>query len=197
MKTNKHTLQKLTLACILVTSFTSVAQANNTGFYFGAGVSQTNLEANQQNMSVAYGTDPDSSFETNGLGLSLIAGITLDEYLSFEVTYTGLGSIALDDGTTQQKMFDADLFNLAAVLSHPISDKVDIFGKLGVSYWSTLDEDVDTLVSGSGIVYGAGFDINIYGNKNRTMRIEWQRQEFENITFESADTITASAIFKF
>ncbi|MFW2373856.1 MAG: outer membrane beta-barrel protein [Gammaproteobacteria bacterium] len=198
---NKHnyTMRKISLACVLLAFSASVSAKDNNkiGFYFGAGISQTTLAVNQQNMAITYSTDPQSSFETNGLGLDLMVGIELDEYLSFEVAYTEIGSVALNNGTTQQKLFDADMFNISAVISHPVSQKVDVYGRLGMSYWSTLNEEFDTMESGSGIVYGAGFDINIYGNENRLLRVEWRRQEFDSITFESADTVSASAVFKF
>ena len=165
---NTKLTNKLMLACSLFTASYSAhaGGADDLGFYFGVGASQSSLDANQANMSLAYGSDPQSSFETNGLGLSLVAGLSMDEYLSFEASYTELGSIALDNGTTQVKMFDADIFNVSALLSYPVNEKVDVFGRLGLSYWSTLDENVDTLESGSGLVYGAGMDVNVYGNKS-------------------------------
>ncbi|MDH5764782.1 MAG: outer membrane beta-barrel protein [Gammaproteobacteria bacterium] len=199
MKTLIQSTTRYTLySVLLITSYSANASdSSDIGFYFGAGISQTTLAVKQQNMALAYGTSPTSSYETNGLGLLLTAGITLDEYLGFEASYTEIGSIALDNGNTQQKMFDADMFNINAILRTPISENISIFGKLGVSYWSTYDEDLNVMESGNGIIYGAGFDFNIYGNNNRTLRVDWQHQEFENITFTDADTITATAIFNF
>ena len=55
----------------------------------------------------------------------------------------------------------------------------------------------ETLESGQGLLYGAGFDVNIYSSKERIMRIEWEHHEFDQITLNSADTISVSAIFNF
>ena len=194
IKTKKYVLATTLL---ITTTIASAENYQKIGFYFGAGLSQTNLIANQPNLSAAYSTNPQSTFEPNGFGIGLMAGIKLDQHLAFEAAYTNIGSIALDNGTTQKKAFNADLFNINAVLSTPISNNINAFGKLGISLWETYDDDLNTMDSGNGLLYGAGFDINVYGNDKRTLRVEWTHNEFENIIFESAATVSVSALFNF
>ena len=54
-----------------------------------------------------------------------------------------------------------------------------------------------TLESGEGFLYGAGVNINIYNNKDRMLRVEWEHHEFDNITLDNVDTVSVSAIFQF
>ena len=199
MKKQTIKTTNIVLAAALLMSARSAfaEEKQRIGFYFGAGLSQTSLVANQQNLAVAYSTNPQSTFETSGFGLELMGGIKIDQHLAFEIAYTDIGSIALDNGITQQKVFSADLINVSAVLSHPLTDDIDAFGKLGVSLWETYDNDLNTMDSGNGLLYGAGLDINVYGSDSRTLRIEWKHQEYDNIILSSADTVSISAVFNF
>lgn len=196
MRTQKNKTRDYLIAAVMLTSSTTVS-AQDMSYYFGVGLNQSNLVTNQLNMAHAYSTSTESTFEPTGFGLGLTAGINVDEHLAFEITYSDLGSIALNNGSIKEKAFNVDLLNINAKISHPINENFSAFGKLGISLWDTYDDDLNTLESGNGFLYGAGVDINLYGNHDRILRVEWLHNEFENIIFESADTISISAIFNF
>lgn len=198
MRNNTGTLTAIALIITSgLVSSPALANADLKHFYIGAGISHSSFDINQLNMAAAYGTSPTDEFKIQGSGLNILMGFQVDPHLAFELSYADLGSVALDNDTVQRKVFDAEVINLSSKLSMPVSEDIEAFAKVGLSYWSTLDDDMDSLESGSGISYGAGIDINVYGNKDRIMRVEWHHQTYDEIVFNGSDTVSLSAVFKF
>ena len=182
---------------MLMSSSVFAAGLPNDPFYFGAGLVQTNLSINQENVVSLNGLSGQADFENDGHSLKLLVGVDLDEHLSFELGLVDLGSVSLSDGVTTQKFISAESIYLDSILRQAIGDDVNVFALLGVTSWEVTNEFDETSTAGTGLHYGLGFDVNIYGSNNRVMRVLWDRHEFDQIILDEADSVSISVLFKF
>jgi len=198
MKRQQLSLMAATIALAILSSS---SYAQNTSFaqsiYFGAGVAQTDIDINQQNIKAINALPAQSAFDNQGGGYSVFLGTKLDRYLSLEMAYTSLGDIQMTLNEQTTELFSIDALNVTGILSYPLSQNTDVFAKLGVAEWKLENENSFFNESGTGLTYGLGFDINLYDSKSRALRVEWTHQEFDEISINNSDTITASMVFNF
>lgn len=184
------------LASVSSTSYAEISSP--VGGYFGIGVNNSDFSINKQNAVTSNQLSNQSSFEDgSGGGLDIFAGIKLDEHLAVELGYSDIGSITINDGVSQTEFLSAESLYIDTVISKDLTSNIDMFVKMGISLWELRDANDRVTEDGTGINYGAGLDVNFYGNKERVMRIQWQHQEFDGITLEGADSISASMVFNF
>ena len=198
MKNIRLNLKSLSLATVLSLTQSTAFATNliNDRLYLGIGLVQSDLSVNKNNVNANF-TNNNSSLNNNGFGLEVLAGYKIDEFLAFEIGYTDIGDINSTENTVSLNLFSVDSLYINAKFNHNLSNNIDAFAKLGVSMWEVYKDYDSTLESGEGLLYGAGLDINIYNNKDRVLRLEWEHHEFDNITLNDADTISASVIFHF
>ena len=94
-------------------------------------------------------------------------------------------------------MFKADVVYVDAVMTQPIFKSIAVQARLGMSFWSLGNSDENEIESGQGLTYGAGLNIDIYGSKERTLLIGWERYNFSGVALKEADLISASIKFRF
>ena len=199
----KNRLSTNTLHCVLLTA--SLLISNNASavnylserVYAGIGVAQSDLKLNNTNVVAVNNLSGQAKLENNGFGMDAYVGFKFDDHLALELGYVDLGSTNLDDGTTVQEYLKVNSLYLDAVLRHSITSRIDVFAKGGVSSWVADDLSNNESTDGEGLHYGAGFDINLYGDKARAMRVKWEHHEFDNVILESTDSVSASMIFSF
>lgn len=171
--------------------------AERERLYFGAGISNSDLQINQKNIIAANNLNPQSTFDNHDTGVEFILGVEVDEHLGFEIGYADLGSVALNDGTATRDYYTVDSLHVSALLGTAVTDNVDVFARLGISAWEIYDDQDDSVNIGDGLLYGLGTNINIYGMKDRVLRLEWKHHEFDDVTLTDSDTVTASVVFNF
>ena len=190
----------LTLGISLAMFSTSTLANQNTftnSVYFGAGLAQTSLELNEQNIKANNLVATQADFKANQNGYTLFIGTNIDRHLALEIGYSSLGDIQLTHNNQTNELFSVDSIFLNTALSYPITKNTDIYAKLGISEWSIDSINSNFNDYGTGLNYGMGLDINLYDAKNRTLRLEWMHQEFDEIALSTSDTITASMVFNF
>ncbi|VAW62219.1 hypothetical protein MNBD_GAMMA09-306 [hydrothermal vent metagenome] len=190
---------KKSVLLILLSTFTGTAFASNPGqkLYMGIGISQTKLQTNEQNIRAISGVTSESTLQNSETGYTVYMGINLDQYLSIEMGYIDFGNYSVQTSTQKNKLFSANSLHITSALNYPITDSLNIYAKAGFSSWRTLSTDILFETDGTGLVYGAGLDINLYNGNHRTLQLEWLHQEFDNITLSNSDSITASLVFSF
>jgi len=166
-------------------------------WYAGVGVGVTNLTFNEANLSAMYSGDPDSSFRQGGSTFKLFAGYQFDPFLGVELGLTSFGEIVMDTRPGQRNLFKADAMYVDAVMTQPVFKNIAVQAKLGMSFWSLMDNDENEIESGQGLTYGAGLNIDIYGSKERTLLIGWERYNFSGVALKEADLVSASIKFRF
>ncbi|MDH5216630.1 MAG: outer membrane beta-barrel protein, partial [Gammaproteobacteria bacterium] len=182
---------------LLITTNASAVNYLSDRIYAGIGLTQSDLQLNDKNVPAVNGLGGAANFENNGFGMDVFAGFKFDDHLALEMGYVDLGSANLDDGTTVQEFLIVDSVYLDAVLRHSVSSRIDVFAKVGISAWSVENVVTNESADGEGVHYGAGFDVNLYGDKARAMRIKWDHHEFDNLIVESTDSVSVSMLFNF
>lgn len=91
-------------------------------------------------------------------GYGLFAGYDFDNQLSVEISATRLGdtSVVYPDVTLRGEIFTADL---SLKYTHQLSEKINLFGKLGVTYWEAKIIGWDRVAEDSGQRPVAGLGI--------------------------------------
>lgn len=187
----------IALAMMLASSAVNAEGSLNEKIYMGFGISETSLKINQNNTIIVNGLEKQSVFEDDGFGLTAYVGIRLDEYLSLELGYNDMGSVQLTDSQGGNNFLDVQSVYVDAVLSRQVIKNIDVFALVGVSVWELTGKYEEPVSDGTDLRYGAGMDINLYGKRNRLVRIKWEHQEFDNLILSDSDTISASLMFKF
>jgi len=166
-------------------------------WYFGVGITASDLSFNDKNLSTMYSGNADSTFSHSGNAFKLFGGYQFDPLLSMEFGYTSFGEIVMTNDEAKRNLFDVDGAYVSAIATQPISKNVDVLAKGGMFFWSLNDSDDNSIEDGQGLTYGAGLNINFYGNKERSLLIEWEHYSFSGVALKEADSIGASLKFKF
>ena len=146
--------------CVAVLIAVVSLEANATG-YFGIGIG-------------------DSSWDITDFGLFELEEATAFNFFGgaksghtgFEVKFSIAGYDWVDTGDATHNASNLAVFGVYFI---PVSERVDVFGKLGLNLWST---DVDFLGlnydgdDGIDIAYGIGFDINV--TRRIFLRLEYE-----------------------
>ena len=178
-------MKKTLLATALLTGMMSSAAFADTNFYIGAGVGQAEVDF-QEIAGTSVQDDSDTSWKIYG-------GYNFNQHFAVELAYTDLGE---SDVTIlgQDTDIDADVLSIALVGKYPVSEQIDVFGKLG---YADIDADADvagvgsTSVSESDVLYGLGVDYAV--TEQVDIRLEWERMDFE----DEVDNVTLGVSFNF
>jgi len=166
-------------------------------WFAGIGVSATKLTFNEANLSAMYTGGSGASFRQGGDTFKLFAGYQFDPLLGVEVGVASFGEIVMESNANQRNVFTANAAYVDAVVTLPLMKNIDFQSKLGMSFWSLVDNNEKEIESGQGLTYGVGVNIDLYGGDTRTLLIEWERYTFSGVALTEADSINASIKFKF
>lgn len=170
-------MKKLTtaLGLALMTSLPAAALAAPIGPYAGLSIghAETNLDAGSAG-EIDAGTH----------ALSAFAGYRIHEYFGAEIGYTYFGDYKIDLPGSRS---DLDLYGFTAhVTGHlPISNNVELFGKVGLIHWDTKISHGGPSDDGTDLAAGLGFAA--YVNQNVSLRGEWNYYKIDPSGYD-ADT---------
>ncbi len=84
-------------------------------------------------------------------------------------------------------------------LSQPLSNSINGFGRIGVHLWdvSKGTNNDNSLGNAVDLTYGLGLDINVYGDRSRQMRLQWNHYNYDGVYIDSNDTFSLSLLFLF
>lgn len=133
-------MRSASIGCAVVLLSAGAAQAADSGFYIGGGITRTSVDTSTDFIEDA----PDFSIDDDDNGWKLIAGIRTLDWLAFEANYVDFGSVTSGD-TALGGEYELTGFDAFAVgfLSAPF---VDVYGKVGAIRW-----DADTNISAGGV----------------------------------------------
>ena len=197
---NKHTAYRLLLASSLLLPTMGHAEPNLSAInvYGGAGLVSSRFNANETQLSATFDPGNTASYDNSNSSLALFIGYQFDTHLAMQISYSDIGDIVLSNGSLKQSLFGTEILNMSAVITYPVNNDLGLFGKIGAFAW---DQDIaDTSIdsnSGEGISYGAGLDYNLYGSKERYLRLEWDHYDFDDVFIDTVDTATLSLVFQF
>lgn len=181
-------LNYLVPAFIGVLSACANAQSNNP-FYVGVSLGNADLDDDHY----FQGLDRDDS----DVAGQLFVGYQLDDVVSFELGFSGLGTYDQQSSQTDiETSFGALTFSVLGFL--PVSEQFSLYGRFGVGLYG-IDQDLayitasntlsvdDESDSAVGLIYGFGGSYRPKTIPQLSVRIGWDRNDF------SVDTITVGA----
>ena len=174
------------LAALFIVIISLPALAQNK-FYVGASIGENTIEEN----NVIAGED----FDDEDTGFKAFGGYQFHTNFAVEANYTVFGDT--EDtiiGIDTEVEFDS--FGISLVGIAPISDRFDLFGKLGFAYWdarvkaSGLGSDDE---DGTDLAYGLGARFNF--NETVSARVEYEGIDVDDL--DTADFISMGVEFNF
>lgn len=129
----------------------------------------------------------------------MFGGYQFDNHLAIESTYVVVGDVVARNDGVSRKLFSTEGLTVSGVLRQDVKEHVTLFGKLGGYFWDVTDAQHNPGRSSDGmdLTYGVGADINIYGNKSRRVRVQWNRYGYDDVFIKQADVATIGALFMF
>lgn len=185
----KAGLAILGLTCAL--AFAVPAAAQDTGFYVGGAFGQVDFQDFCEGIS-----GPGVSCDEKDTAWKILGGYQFNRNLAVELGYANLGEVSAS-GPGGSATVETTAWDVAAVGSFPVIDKLSVYGKLGLfradfegrsSVGATLDE------SESGFTFGIGLRYDV--TRNLGVRAEWQR--YNEVDGElDADVLSIGAVWRF
>ena len=175
---------------IVATATSSVALADDSGFYVGA-----NLGLGKPDINTTNGTSKSSS----AVG-GVILGYKFNKYIGVEGQYTGVGKVTDKVNGTAK----GDAASLSAIGFLPLNDEFNLYGKLGVAHTkTTVSSSLAPMndATRTAVTYGLGGEYNF--NKNIGMRLGWDHYNAavdmtgSNKNNANANVINVGAIYNF
>ncbi len=150
--------------------FTANLANADEGFSVGASVARASVEANGLGQTVDGDAD----------GSRIFGSYMFTRRFGIEAGYSAFGRP--DDNTLASNLeVETDSYDLYAVGVHPVSEKIDLFGKLGVVRSSTeieLDETSEVTSSSTDLALGFGGEYSV--SERFAIRGEFQWVDSDN-----------------
>ena len=135
-----------------------------------------------QTLSVSIGeADYDGVFDDTSL---TIAGLKqIDENIAVEIAYNDLGSISASDGIDSASI-DASTIDVTIIAFNPLSDKTNLFGKIGFARWEVDGRynlpsfgygSASGKINGTDLTFGAGLETKL--ENGISANIQFQRYD--------------------
>jgi hypothetical protein len=193
---NKAYKYSVLLILLMFLSLDAIAQ--DSYYYLGLGLGNSNFQLNQSNIVADYASlTGASSFTDSATAFSLFGGMQLDQYVSLEMDILTAGDISAKQAGQTIKLFDVSTLAITVALSKQVSERVRLFGRIGMHWWDISESfgDLEIINNAVDITYGLGADINVYGDRSRQLRVQWNHYEYDGIYIDSNDTLSLSLLF--
>ncbi len=197
-------LKAVSLATLFVASFSGVVHAEKN--YLGLGLGQASSTIDEDGIRLISGPlissdDKDSSFK-------FFYGHQVSEVIALEFGYTDLGNVSATEsslGIVDTYEFEVSGISLSALGKLPVSDRVDLFGRIGVFLW---DSDFTVCLpsasgciggsdDGSDLLYGFGIDFKI--NDKIRLRGEYEMLDVDVVKAGAGEfsVLSGNLVFDF
>lgn len=181
---NLSTFTAIPLLLGALTLTSNLNAAPYVGFSFG--------QATTEDACDDFAGDPSVSCDDSDTAFKIYGGSKINPNLALEVAYIDMGEAVATDGFVTLTS-EVTAFNFSALGIIPVSETVDLFGKVGLLFWDakfSASGNFSGSISEDGTDIGFGFGANIAVNEKFSLRAEFQK--FPNIGDEN--TIGESAI---
>ncbi len=170
-------------------------QANEleSQWYAGVGLGLASFSVNKNSVPSLSAA---SSVNSNSYNLNVFAGYQFDPFLGIELDYLGGASVTATNLGQTTKLFNVELTTISATMGAPLNDSVRLYAKLGGTSWKFSSQNAD-MNGGFGPSAGLGADINLYGNSERKLRIEYNYYLLDKVYVKSASSLSINAVFYF
>ena len=154
-------MRKLALIVVGIIALATPASTAEKGFYLGAGLGVSSLDVRDFTPEYA-----DLRFELSDPGFKFFAGWRVSNFFAVEAGYTNFGDVRQWEGGNllfyREAEIGVSMLSAEAIGLIPLSDKVDLYGKLGYASWdlsiqtTSGGETEDLSTSGGDPTFGFG-----------------------------------------
>lgn len=193
------------LGCIPIASLAFMCTSSGAVAEIELGASVQHTFVNGDNAFFTNRAD----FSSRDEGYSLLAGYRWNDFVSFELGYTNFGH-AEDFAFGEVIELDADEISFSGIGHLPITERFNIFGRLGIGYWDAevdvhntalidviypdeilvSDESSYDLFGGIGAAYNFGNNWSIRGE------YAYRRWSIDDVDFD-LDTLSLGFLYRF
>jgi len=169
-------------------------------FYLSLGVGNSNFQLNEAGIVASFSALTSSSeINDSATAFSLYGAMQMDEFLSLEADLLIAGDITATEAGQVIKLFDVTTLALTLALSKQFGERTRLFTRAGVHFWDVAESfgDLNTIDNATDITYGIGMDINLYGDRSRQFRIQWNHYEYDGVFIKDSDTLSLNLLFMF
>jgi len=183
-----------------VLTFLSIqAAAQEAPFSVSVGIGNSSFQLNEANIVTSYGPPLNSfsTFDDSATAFSLYGAMRLDEYLTLETDLLIAGDVTVSEGGQTFKLFDVSSLAVTLALGRQVGERSRVFARLGAHFWDISESsgDLNTINNAVDLTYGVGVDVNLYGDRSRQLRIQWNHYEYDGVFIDDSDTLTANLLF--
>jgi hypothetical protein len=169
---------------LLLASANAGAQAAAFTYFFGGSLGQSDVDD-----SVATGLITSGTIDGKDNAFKLFGGGFFSPSFGAELAYVDLGKVGYRGDFFGTPVADGSVgiwgYNVAALARLPVTERLEVFGKLGVFLWEREDNDVtggtpfsSTTRGWDGGSFGVGASWRF--TANLAARVEWERFPVDN-----------------
>ncbi len=175
------------------------AAAESGSYLLSLGIGNSNFQLNQPSI-VANFNPPltgSSTFNDSATAFSFYGAKRLDEYLTLEADFLISGDITATEAGQIIKLFDVSSLAITLALGKQFGERTGLFARLGAHFWDISEGsgNLNTFNSAVDITYGIGMDVNLYGDRSRQLRVQWNHYEYDGVFIDDSDTLTVNLLF--
>jgi OOP family OmpA-OmpF porin len=189
-------MKTILAATIAAAALAGSAHAQESGPYFGLGIGQSRIgiDASRIDANALGAGFATSATVTDGRdgAWKIFGGYQYNRHLAVEVAYSDFGRFSTQTVTTGPagtvgSDTRANAWSMDAIGLLPLSDRIALFGKVGLHRWE-VDGRAAAIVGGAASTVGAratgtdwkyGFGARFDVSKSTALRVEWER--FRNV----------------
>jgi len=188
----------LILASMVILLPTQVSAEYNL-FSVSVGIGNSKFQLNQPGIVTSYGLSGSNEFNDSATAFSLYGAMQLDEYLTLESDLLIAGDVTVTEGGQTFKLFDVSSLAITLALGRQVGERSRVFARLGAHFWDISESSggLNTINNAVDLTYGIGIDVNLYGDRSRQLRIQWNHYEYDDVFITDSDTLTANLLFLF
>ena len=167
-------MKKIATALVVAAAtMTSSAMAGDT--YVSGSVGLATYDSDAIGALKKYGITVDE----NATAFKLNAGYSFNDYIAVEAFYLNAGEYDLTASIGATASFKVSGFGAAGVVSYPVTDAFDIYGKLG--FWAWESDSNGNTVDGTDPVYGVGASYNFNENVGAFVEYDMNQTGSDNV----------------
>lgn len=175
------------------------AAAESDYYLLSLGIGNSNFQLNQPGIVASYSPPltGSSTFSDSATAFSFYGAKRLDEYLTLEADLLFSGDITATEAGQLIKLFDVSSLAITLALGKQFGERTALFARLGAHFWDISESSgsLDSINGAVDITYGVGMDINLYGDRSRQLRIQWNHYEYDGVFIDDSDTLTVNLLF--
>ena len=162
------------------------------------GIGGTRFDASERGIEREFpGLQPGFELRESTTALRLAGSYHFDPYLALDFDLVELGDLIASDADGRRRLFSVTAVATSVRLHRRWTERLDAYVRVGAFMWTSSVSFDDTVDEGLEVTVGVGLDVNVYGDRERLLRLQWDRYNFNGVVLDQADVLSANLVFNF